>query len=260
MKQMHEDRTEETLETALAALKQEAQGAKGRVAASVGAWALSLLLAILGVGWLTAGRSTGLVPLALALLCLFLGALISPQPHHRTIDALLPVADVRAIGPLLDLLPSAFAGRKKAILTVLTQLLPQLQADEVRLLQPSHRSQMRNALLFGDLRHEHEYLIAVLKALEQIGDNEDLVCVTRLAIGQSESWQERQVREAARACLPPLREHVDQEKQRGLLLRPAFAVAPEELLHPAIHTPDPDPAHLLRADTETNQRDKSSST
>jgi hypothetical protein len=259
MKQMHEDRTEKTQATALAALKREATGAKGKITASFGVWTLSLLLALLGVGWLTDGRPAGIVPLALSLLCVILGALTSPQPHSRTIEALLPVADVRAIGPLLDLLPSAFTGGNQEITALLTHLLPQLQEHDAALLQPSHRNQLRIALVVGDFQQEREYLIAILKALEQIGDSEDLAPVVRMAIGQSDSWQERQVREAARACLPNLRERVERQKQQGMLLRPACANAPEELLHPAIHTPDPNPAHLLRADTETDPQDKSSS-
>ena len=246
------DESEETLESALAALKRDARGAKGRMAISVSLGALSLLLAILGVGWLTAGKSAGIVPLFLALLCLLIGALTSPQSHHNALDALLPIADTRAIGPLLDLLPTAFAGQRKAILSLLTRLLPQLQDRDASLLQPSHRSQLRSTLLEGEFQQEHEYLLAILKALEQIGNSEDLALVTRIAIGQSDSWQEHQVREAARACLPRLREHVEQLKHRDILLRPAFAVAPEELLHPAIAETDPDPTQLLRPNQTYN--------
>jgi len=246
--------TDETLESALAALRRDARGAKGRLAISVSLGASSLILAILGVGWLTAGRSAGIIPLFLALLCILIGALTAPQSHHHALDTLLPIADARAVGPLLDLLPSAYAGKRKAIVSLLIHLLPQLQDRDIHLLQPSHRSQLRSALIEGDFQQEREYLLAILKAMEQIGNNEDLAVVTRIAIGQSDSWQERQVREAARACLPPLREHVEQLKHRDMLLRPAFAVAPEELLHPAIAESDPNPTQLLRPNqTNTEQ-------
>ena len=245
------DPNSENLEIALAALKRDARGAKGRMAISVSLGALSLLLGVLGVGWLTAGKSAGIVPLFLALLCILTGALISPQPHHHALDTLLPIADTRAIGPLLDLLPSSFAGKRKAILSLLIHLLPLLQDCDDALLQPSHRSQLRSALREGDFQQEREYLLAILKALEQIGNSEDLALVTRIAIGQSDSWQERQVREAARACLSPLREHVERLMHRDMLLRPAFAVAPEELLHPAIAESDPNPTQLLRPNQVT---------
>jgi len=251
------DQNEEALESALAALKRDGRGTKGRIAISVSLGTLSLFLAILGVGWLTAGRSAGIVPLFLALLCILIGGLTVPQSHHHALDALLPIADARAIGPLLDLLPAAYAGKRKAILSLLIHLLPQLQDRDTALLQPSHRSQLRSALLEGDFQQENEYLLAILKAIAQIGNSDDLAVVSRIAIGQSDSWQERQVREAARACLPRLRAHVEQLKHRDMLLRPAFAVAPEELLHPAIAESDPNPTQLLRPN-QTNREQASS--
>jgi len=234
------------LETALAALKRDTQSANRKLVARCSLGALSLLFAILGVGWLTAGRSAGIFPLSLALLCILLAAIPSPQPYQQAIDALLPIADARAIGPLLDVLTSAFDGKRKAILSVLIHLLPQVQDRDADLLLPAHRNQLRATLIAGDFQQEHTYLIAILKALERVGDHEDLALVTRIAIGESDSWQERQVRNTARAILPALGERVEQLKHRDMLLRPAFATAPGELLRPAIAETDPDPTQLLR--------------
>jgi hypothetical protein len=253
---MEEEHTEETLEIALADLKREVTGATSRMAVSFGACVLTVLLAILGVGWLTTGQPYGMIPLALTLPCVLLATFTSPQAHSRAIDTLQSVADVRAVGPLMDLLTSVYAGKRRAILDLLTRLLPQFQGHHSTLLKPSHRNQLRTTLNLGDFQQEREYMIAILKALEQIGNGEDLELVERMAALSSGSWQERQVREAARACLPLLRTRVEQLRHQETLLRPACAGGAEDLLHPAISGADPDPAQLLRPDkTTTEERD-----
>lgn len=245
----------ETLQTALEALKREARGTKVRIALSFSAWALALLLAIMGVGWLTTEGSMGMIALAGSLLSILLGALVSLKPPERAFDILESVADVQAVGPLLDLLPTAFADRKKAILALLIRLLPRLRHDDAGLLQPSHRQHLRHALFIGEFQQESAYLIAILRALEQIGAREDLRPVELLADGQSDTWQELQVRDAARACLPRLRERIKQRKESGLLLRPASGDAPEQLLRPANSGGDPDPTQLLRPESGARPND-----
>ncbi|MCW3054774.1 MAG: hypothetical protein JWN14_3944 [Chthonomonadales bacterium] len=255
MTSMNDDGAAKTLKVEMDALRRETRGTKVRLALSFSAWTLALLLAILGVGWLTTEGSIGLVPLAFSLLCIFLGALVSLQPPDRAFAVLESVADVRAVGPLLDLLPLAFAGRKRVILALLIRLLPTLQPGDAGLLLPTHRRQLRQTLFTGDFRQESAYLIAILKALEQIGTREDLSAVEFLAVGESDSWQERQVRDAARACLPCLRERIEQRKDSDVLLRPACGGAPEQLLHPATGGSASDPAQLLRPDATVRLED-----
>lgn len=245
------------LQTALEALKREDRSAKLRLALCVAIWALALLLVVLGVGWLTEGHTYGMFPLTFALLCILISTLTAPRRHSQALDTLHAIADVQAIGPLLDLLPGAFASRRQSMLSLLTLLLPQLQTVDAGLLRPTHRNQLRDALVLGDFGREREYQVAILKAMEQIGNREDLVVVERLAEGESDTWQERQVRDAAQACLPRLREQVEQQKHRDNLLRPASAVRQEELLHPVFEAGDPAPTQLLRPDQSTPKEKRS---
>ena len=104
------------------------------------------------------------------------------------------------------------------------RLLPRLHASDFHLLNDIQRGLLRRALL-GD---DKPLTIAILKAWEQIGDGRDLPFVEKIC-----SF-DREVMEAAKACLPFLLVRTEQQKVSRTLLRPAkMSTTSDMLLRPA---------------------------
>ncbi len=158
------------------------------------------------------------------------------------------VGAVGSIGPLAEIAAgvrghlSYPASTAEAAAAALTRLLPKLHASDAHLLTDPQR----DALLCL-LRGKDEILVeAILRSLQQIGDERFVPAVEELAAGKRAGRRDRVTREAAQACLPALRERVRQEQAASLLLRPAGA--PDgTLLRPASGAAPADEALLLRA-------------
>ena len=162
---------------------------------------------------------------------------------------------VQAVGPLLDLsrIPGRAAGRLP-VYGALTHLLPLMKASDAPLLNAGQRAAL-NRLLTGAgfaLRHgpsRLEFVLAALKALEQIGDSSSIPTVQRLAEMRTLSPGRRRIRQAALDCLPALQQNAGLIGQAQDLLRASHepAANPNLLLRPAVSTHDPAPQELLRA-------------
>jgi hypothetical protein len=96
----------------------------------------------------------------------------------------------------------------------------------------------------GD-RYEADFLVAILRAFEQIGDTRCVPYVEELA----RFADQKRVRDAAEACLPYLQELAENERSSQTLLRAASAsgTTPDTLLRPAHALTETEPGHLLRA-------------
>jgi len=66
-----------------------------------------------------------------------------------------------------------------------------------------------------------DFVLAILAAWEQVGDFEAIPYVERLANGEGAAGGVTNVREAARAALPTIREAAKRTAISGVLLRPA---------------------------------------
>jgi hypothetical protein len=157
---------------------------------------------------------------------------ISPR-HKRVIEALAKHDDLRAIGPLTDVLVTDDRHLQSRVAVKLAALLPRLQASDAHLLAPA-----QHRILDRYLRsRKHPALaVAILKAYEQVGDARSLPAVERLADGRGRGRHDRRLRAAADACLPYLRARAQAERDAQTLLRPASGPGeadPAVLLRPA---------------------------
>ena len=168
------------------------------------------------------------------------------EKKHKITDALVKAKDVRVIGPLCDARLYADHNRMLLIDEALIYLLPLLKVSDSKLLTaPQWQS------IYSRLHGNNAPLVlAILKALEQIGDGGALPYVEKLAEGNGQylAAKDGRVWNAAKACLPFLRERAAQESVSKTLLRPsAEAASPDTLLRPVTGRTETPPQQLLRA-------------
>ncbi len=178
------------------------------------------------------------------------GIVIASVRGMRTNRLLCCLDDVRLVGPLLDsvMLLSLDTQTNESLRRSLSRLLPQLRASDKPHLLPHHITALNRELARchswkWESSEGLDYALAILKALEQVGDETSLPAVEKvLATSKNEK-----VREAAEACLPFLQQRAVMGKHT--LLR-ASNHNTADLLLPAsgsiVHEPDT----LLRAATE----------
>jgi hypothetical protein len=111
----------------------------------------------------------------------FLNWRTSTRIQREAAQALAGIEDLRAVGPLAEALEYRSPGSQPTIYPVITgalrRLLPRMQASDAHLLTEPQRSCLYRALLKGDA----ELVLAIVKALEQIGDGKALPYVEKLA-------------------------------------------------------------------------------
>lgn len=156
------------------------------------------------------------------------------------------VEDVRFIGPALALLhpvETRDKATKQVARSVLKRLLPRLTATDHDLLTSA---QKHSLLILLTMRYDDvDLTLAILKALEQIGDEKAIPVVEELSHEPAASVNMRRVRDAANDCLPFLRARVKQAEQSQMLLRASMPDAPDTLLRAASAQPDVTPAEEL---------------
>ena len=174
------------------------------------------------------------------------------------VKELTGVGGVEAIGALLELLGAPKAPRQVAPLIVaLTQLLPQMRANDAGLLTKGQRRLLNSNLKSGfngrlDSVMTLNYRLAILKALEQVGDAAAIPVVSHLANGKARTTDQKTLKAAALECLPLLQSNFGGVEANQTLLRAsAPEQAPATLLRPATFTPDAAPKELLRPANET---------
>jgi hypothetical protein len=123
--------------------------------------------------------------------------------------------------------------------------LPKLKASDAHLLNDEQRGYLYQALEGSD----KQLILAILRALEQIGDEKAVPYVERLA---EKAGGDRQIRETATACLPYLEARAATQRASRTLLRPSSASAvatpaSNTLLRPAQYSSPTEPEQLLRA-------------
>jgi hypothetical protein len=189
-------------------------------------------------------------------MAIWLGSIFFSKKAARRLAQL---DDLHCVGPLVEIwggVGSLGFDRKtrKLAAHALTRLLPRLKASDAELLNEKQRAILRNALdmngylAWGRYR-DTDFLVAILKAFEQIGDWRCEPHVRRMA----ETSKNKRVQEAARNCLPYLealaiKGRVGENLLRSsdkpasgpdVLLRPAtgnIETAPQQLLHPVDST------------------------
>ena len=161
---------------------------------------------------------------------------------------------VHAVGTMFEMLRyTEEAEIKTTIYRVLTRLLPQMKASDANLLTPYARRKIRRWLeVYGVDIGMNFYLIslrvAVLKALEQVGDSRDIPVVERLVNMNTYTSEEEEIQQAAAHCLPILRANCAEVEAARTLLRASQAedARPNTLLRPASGAGQTERHNLLR--------------
>ena len=167
-------------------------------------------------------------------LCLLLGLIASNQVlkvQTEAVSILSEAWDPKAIGVLALGMLTGDRGLKAASRNALLKLLPKAKASDAAFYDEEQMRALSTLLETVSHRQDTPFLLALLKAFEQIGDAKALDGVHNLTLSKNS-----QVREAAEACLPALQQRVAIQKQNNSLLRPALSLENptdnQELLRP----------------------------
>ena len=164
----------------------------------------------------------------------------------------------QATGPLIEVYASTGFAHSPQIKMALIRLLPRLQAVDIYMLTPTNLNQLyrilynENYYLSNSPAADPRFVIAILRALEQIGDKQALPRVERMA----RTARNLQVRAAAQECLPYLTVRAEQTRVEQTLLRASASTAsPDMLLRPTVAAAPTEPQQLLRASHMENDTD-----
>ncbi len=189
--------------------------------------------------WLLCGGPEGptFLPVAGVLVMLFWQL---RRNRNAAARLLAQVEDRRIVGPLTDALNYGDAPTRDAARQCLLRLLPLLTVADARKLETRHRRRLNRALNGED----EPLILAILRSLPQIGDDSFLGPVQGLIRHAST----RQLKQAAKECLPLLEFRIQELLVSETLLRPSSdaEAAPEMLVRPVPFAPDADPFQLLR--------------
>jgi hypothetical protein len=170
-------------------------------------------------------------------------------------EALARIGGVKAIGTLLDLQWAPKAPKQTTPLyAALTELLPRMKASDAATWTAEQRGILLWSLKDGtggttSPALYQNYRLAILKALEKIGDAAAIPVVEHLANGKVRTAHQKALQAAAMECLPLLRANSSDVDATKTLLRASAPEnsAPETLLRPVESTPDANAKQLLHA-------------
>ena len=140
-----------------------------------------------------------------------LGLLFTLKKPDWNAEELTRVGGVEAVGTLLELLGTPKRPRQmKPLFVALIHLLPQMKASDAALLTAGQRKLLYALLKSGLNVYANpdlllKYRLAVVKALEQIGDADAIPLVEHLANGKARTAHQKALKAAAMECLPLLR-------------------------------------------------------
>lgn len=183
--------------------------------------------------------------------CVLLAAgTLKPQRRRaRLVEAVARRDDIGAAGALMDGLSMDSPRARRVAAERLIHLLPLVRASDADQFTPERRARLNRILatpvesaLYKDVRdlfrpavdREVRLRVAILRALEQVGDASALPAVQRLARQTPRTPGERAIHAAANECLPSLQARADHDRRSRTLLRAADSPAPASaLLRPA---------------------------
>lgn len=169
---------------------------------------------------------------------------------RQGILALARSKDVRAIPLLLEVFEYSESDVKSAARDGLIEFLPMLCVSDSSLLTENHRKILNQAL--GN--RDKPLQLAILKALEQIGDPSSLPAVQEiLDFPYADSY--RDLQESASQCIGFIRMNSDEVQNAQTLLRASdYNELQYELLRPAYHTDDTPSNELLRPESKPDSK------
>lgn len=168
--------------------------------------------------------------------------------------------DLRIVGPLLEITEIQDGTVNTMAFLVLTRLLPHLKAGDATLLTEGQHVALGRTLTRDTLLHNQrsaDFLVAVLAALEQVGDGRALPMVESLAAGRIVTAEPKRVQAAAQECLPYLQTRYEQQQASQTLLRAsALSETPSNtLLRPAQGVGATEAVEMLRPGTPRSENE-----
>ena len=165
--------------------------------------------------------------------------------RQNAISALRRLDDPRQIGLFAACMNDKNGDVRKIARDTLKKLMPKAQASDAQYINKDEMQALADAL--RKQKQDAGLMLALLKGLEQIGDERALANVAALTEDSSVSPS---IKQAARDCLPYLQIRAEQAKQAQTLLRASYGneIAPETLLRPAsgVSASSNDAQELLR--------------
>ena len=171
---------------------------------------------------------------------------------ENSAEILVQSDDIRVIPELIYILRWHNPTLRMLAQETLTRLLPQVQPGDIELTLTT------SDILFSQLKMAHvnskpEFVLAILQALEQIGDVRALKFITPLTYVSHNKQVWRDIQLTAERCLQIIPRRAESERDNQTLLRASEPTArhSEELLRPAQNVRPTDPNELLRPHTVT---------
>lgn len=169
--------------------------------------------------------------------------------------ALSHTDDIRAVGPLSEALDWPDASIKFTAATGLTRLLPGLNASDGNLLNAKQRASLYSMLRMRNVHSHYSLLEAILKALQQVGDEAAIPVVERLEKAHAYTSNQKRIKQLAHDTLPLLTASARIQGASAMLLRASSQNdAPSDLLlRGAMANNEDAPQQLLRASAGQNE-------
>jgi hypothetical protein len=213
------------------------------------------LIASFAVMWLfnLAMRGVGMTPsittpFQTAIQTVVMIVIASNRLRAGSYRALAAYQDARAVDALVTAMTTGPAETRRPARDALTRLLPRLRPADSPHVSRASRHRL-NDMLVNNV--QADFVLAILASWEQVGDFEAIPYVERLANGEGAAGGVTNVREAARAALPTIRESAKRMAISGVLLRPADSGDDgAALLRPAATDVHDDEHMLLRPNAD----------
>ncbi len=169
--------------------------------------------------------------------------------------ALSQTDDIRAVGPLSEALDWPDASIKFIAATGLVRLLPGLNASDANLLNAKQRAGLYSMLRMRNVHSHYGLLEAILRALQQVGDEAAIPVVERLEKAHAYTSNQKRIKQLAHDTLPLLTTSARNQGASAMLLRASSQNdAPSDLLlRGAMANNEDAPQQLLRASAGQNE-------
>ena len=159
--------------------------------------------------------------------------------------------DVSIIGPLTEALEYRSKAVRREAASTLIRLLPRLQSADADLLN-SQQVVILNRALMGK---NPELVLAIVRALEHVGDSRAISGVEGLASGNGIANADERMQAVAGQTLLVLQERAETERVRSTLLRASASseAGADILLRPSAELADTQKQQLLRASNSADE-------
>jgi hypothetical protein len=223
---------------------------KQRVLLPITAIAFVMLAVALAATGIVGGAGFPLIVIGTLIFFTFCSALTRTSYRHKALlRVLASLNDPRVIGKFaeaLDMVSAEDYAASRLARNTLVRMLPRVQASDAEYLTPEQRESLCRGLKSGD----RDLILAILKALGQIGDADAIPYVERVRSHDAAVQRETQ------QCLELLTARVRSQQTRDTLLRASSeqSAPVEHLLHPSAE-PAPDVEHLLHPAEEDQKQE-----